>query len=479
MSTASLPSAKLPLPEMYYSPGDRSYWRRNDRNQWIAVNEGSAIRYIRSVGYSDAGPGQISASDRCLLNIQASNSVDYVGPLAGHPAGLHQIRGRQVLVTNSPEIIQPAPGDWPVLAQLLNRLLGPEQLVYFHGWMKQGYRSVSTNQWMAGQVLVLAGPRGAGKSLVQRLITKMLGGRVAKPYQFLTDKTTFNGDHFGAEHLMIEDEAESPEIRVRRHLGANIKAMAVNEDHSCQARYQSAVALTPRWRVSISLNDEPERLLVLPPLDQDVGDKLMLLKVNLCPMPMPTDTPEQQRAFWDTLMAEIPAYLHFLQEFVVPPNLVAPRYGITHFHHPDLVEGLTGTSPETALLGLIDQHRNWRAEANPWEGTSNQIEGALMNNDQTAYRAGQLLKHTNSCGTYLGRLARQPNPRVSHRKVNGITQWTIEPPPGLWAEAPSAADRGMVPSLLTEQSAIRTPRLDAPRDGDPYGLPAVRNPELN
>jgi hypothetical protein len=38
--------------------------------------------------------------------------------------------------------------------------------------------------------------------------------------------------------------------------------------------------LKPFWRLSITLNDEPENLLILPPLDESLGDKIMLLRAQ-------------------------------------------------------------------------------------------------------------------------------------------------------------------------------------------------------
>ena len=49
--------------------------------------------------------------------------------------------------------------------------------------------------------------------------------------------------------------------------------------------------------MSLSLNDDPERLQVLPPLDIDVRDKIIVLKVIKARMPMPTGSPELDARF--------------------------------------------------------------------------------------------------------------------------------------------------------------------------------------
>ena len=61
----------------------------------------------------------------------------------------------------------------------------------------------------------------------------------------------------------------------------------------------------------MSVNDEPENLMVLPPIDDSIEDKLIILRASKSPMPMPTATLEQRKAFWETLeerTAGVPAF---------------------------------------------------------------------------------------------------------------------------------------------------------------------------
>ncbi len=65
----------------------------------------------------------------------------------------------------------------------------------------------------------------------------------------------------------------------------------------CHAKHREPLTLTPFWRLSISVNDEPENLMVLPPIDESLGDKMILLKARRTEMPMPTGTTEERDAF--------------------------------------------------------------------------------------------------------------------------------------------------------------------------------------
>jgi hypothetical protein len=192
--------------------------------------------------------------------------------------------------------------------------------------------------------------------------------------------------------------------------------------------------------MSLSLNDDPERLQVLPPLDIDVRDKIIVLKVIKARMPMPSGSPELDARFWNQLMLEMPAFLHHLEQWQVPNELADSRYGITPYQHPEIVEKLEQTTPELRLLELIDRQVFHNpstplnhARLEPWEGSSTTLETRLVNPpSRIIHEARKLLTWQNSCGTYLGRLEDSESEhivgRVRSHKRNGLTVWTIQPP---------------------------------------------------
>jgi hypothetical protein len=370
--------------------------------------------------------------DDAKRKIQRNQDVVYAGPVAGLMQGFHQILGQNILVTQSPKIPRAVAGSWDTLRQVLENLLKNEefdQTLHFYGWMKCAYQSLSSGRHTPGQCLAIAGPPDAGKSLIQNLTTIVLGGRVAKPYQFMTGKTQFNAEMFGAEHLMIEDESASTDNRTRATLGSFIKMVTVNRTQSCHGKNKQAFTLTPWWRLTISVNEETEHLMVLPHLDESVNDKMMLLKAFKKQMPMPTETPEEKAAFWATLESEVPAFLDFLINWQIPEELRDSRFGIKTFHHPELVAALSELQPEIRMLNIIDHGLiNIRA-GHEWTGAAVELQRELTEKDgKMAYEARQLFAWTNACGTYLGRLEKQFPERFARRVINGVTIWAIQPP---------------------------------------------------
>jgi hypothetical protein len=422
-----------PAHDYCFDAGRNLYWIRNERGAWIAFNETQFKRELRQRGVSPIVPksSHVSPLDECLLGIQHNFDVHYSGALAGYQAGVYDMGERRILVTESPRIIEPKRGTWPKLHSFIGGLLKDpvfDQARYLYGWLKVAYEAMRAHQRRPGQVLVEAGVHDCGKSLLQNIITLILGGRSARPYQFMSGLTPFNSDLFEAEHLMIEDEQASTDIRARRNFGAQLKNMTVIDWQRCHAKNRVPISLTPFWRLTISVNDEPENLMVLPPIDDSIEDKLIILRTSKSAMPMPTATLDQRKMFWETLERELPAFLHFLVEWEIPQELLSERFGIAHFHHPEILQAIDALAPEFRLLSLIDD-RLFLGGDDVWEGTAEELERFLTGDDSTCkFEARRLFTFNTACGVYLARLSKKHPYRVSRKFRHGQSIWRIDCP---------------------------------------------------
>lgn len=427
----------LPTPprEVYFDFTRNCYWTRNQRGGWISVNESQLKRMLRKEGVSpDRSHGShVSPLDERLLQIQEAMDVYYAGPLAGHFSGTHLAGEKRILVTESPQLIEAKEGEWPILKALIKGLLvegDVDQRDYLYAWLKIALESLAAGRPRPGQCLVLCGPHACGKSLLQAIITKLLGGRSAKPYQYMSGATPFNADLFEAEHLMIEDDQSSTDIRARRSFGAKLKEFTVNTTQRLHAKNRQAInGLEPNWHLSITLNDEPENLMVLPPLDDSLEDKFILLRAFKKQMPMPTDTLIGRNAFWARLQTELPAFAHFLKSWKIPVKLQSDRFGVTHFHHPELVKEINNLAPEEKLLTLIDAALFSTPAAGAWSGSAEQLRTKLKNSEHCdSNEVRRLLDWPSACGVYLGRLAKRYPGRVQADRSSKFRGWIIRPP---------------------------------------------------
>ncbi|MEI8290580.1 MAG: hypothetical protein WCH99_14010 [Verrucomicrobiota bacterium] len=458
----------IPLPPVYYHATEASYWRGDHSGRWIKINESYAKNFIADYGYSKCPevPGANSEVESCVMRVQERQNIAYAGSLAGHDAGFYRAGENQILVTDSPMFITPKAGTWPTLNALFSSMLDDDEISqcsqwpYFMGWIKSAMNSFRARRWTASQMLAMAGPVGSGKSLTQNLLTVMFGGRCAKPYQFMMGATNFNAHMFGAEHQVLEDESERVDIRSRRNFAANIKTILTGRDQNCHGKNKTALILQPRWRMSLSLNDDAERLQVLPPLDSDVRDKIIILKAHKADMPLPTGTPELDAVFWNTMVAELPAFLHAIDQWEIPAELADARYGIRAYHHPEIVAKLEQTAPELRLMELIDRVifgvgepvLDYSRVPAPFVGSAMEIENKLVGKFSTVqYEARNLLTWQNATGAYLGRLRESTvdyvRGRVASRIRMGQTIWTIQPPVREEAQAPVPDDEQGLPEV--------------------------------
>lgn len=413
--------------QIFYNGASKGFLAPDDRGGWVSLSETQIKRLLRSKGVEkNVQKGElVSEIENELLMIQTTQNVDYSGPLAGHYAGVLQIANHRILATESPTIIEPKEGDWSTYKTIIEGLLGAEQLPFFYGWVKVAYESLRAGVRTPGQAMAMAGPRNGGKSLIQNLLTPIFGGRCSRPYEYMTAVSPFNSHLFGAEHLMVEDEAPSTDLRARRAFGAQIKSITVNLEAQCHAKGQTPIMLRPFWRLSITLNDEPENLMVLPPMDESLFDKLTLFKTNYQEMPMPTASPSDRSAFWEKLVSELPAFLAFLAQWQIPPEMVSQRFGVIHYHHHEIMEALNELAPEHRLLSLIDGYL-FNGLDPSWTGTAEQLERSFTNSESKCrFEASQLFKFNVACGTYLGRLAKRYPKRFEHERNGSIRTWTI------------------------------------------------------
>lgn len=421
------------LSDSYFDAGRNMYWIRSYRTNWIALNETQFKRVLRQRGVSPKVPegAYVSALDESLIDVQQGCDVHYAGALAGYKTGVYEMGERRVLVTESPSLLEPKAGDWPTLAAVVSGLLSDancNQEPYLHGWLKIAFESLRAGCRRPGQALVLAGVHGCGKSLLQNLITRILGCRSARPYQFMSGVTPFNSDLFEAEHLVIEDEQASTDIRARRNFGAQLKNITVVDSQRCHAKNRVAITLAPFWRLSVTVNDEPENLMVLPPIDDSIEDKLIILRASKFEMPMPTATLEQRKAFWNRLESELPAFLDYLTRWKIPQELSSERFGITHFHHPEILQAIDNLAPEFRLLRLIDDELFAGDISEQWQGTAEQLERTLCSDtSRCRVEARKLFTFNTACGVYLGRLAKRNPKRFGCEHTRNGNQWTIKP----------------------------------------------------
>ena len=309
---------------------------------------------------------QLSEADRVLQHTMKERRLEMsIASLAGYPAGIHDMNGMRCLVRTSPRLVVPKEGEWGTVKALIDAKLdlsksnGPNQVSYFHGWMKialEGLYQGGPGNFRPGQCCVFAGPRDSGKSRLQhQVITGLLGGRSADPGPYLFGRTDFNGEMFSAEHLMMEDPASGTKTIDRVFFGEMLKQLVVNDTQRLHRKREDAMVVSPFFRTTISINDDPDKMRVLPLLTRDLKDKVMLFLISDSPLPVATTTLAERAEFRRVIAAELPAYAWWLLNvFEIEPAQRSVRFGVKEWHHPGLATELFDDTPAAELLQLID-----------------------------------------------------------------------------------------------------------------------------
>ena len=428
-----------PPPVDYYDSNASKFLICNDAGRWLPFSVADYKRHLRSRGLNvKPETGELlSEADEVILDVQNHRDVSFHGPICGRSAGPLFENGSRVLVTEDMKLPEPVPGNCSTIKAVFEGLLmtkeeleiGRKQLHTVYGWLKSSVEALRAGKEQQQQALAMCGPAGCGKSLTQHLLTEMLAGRSAKAERYFSGKTPFNADLFAAEHLILEDEHCSTRITDRLKLGASLKQHCVGATTaSLHTKHKTAVNLPAWWRVSITLNDDPEAMMVLPPLDEHIADKIILLRASHFKFPLSMETNAERSAFRQKFVQEIPAFLYFLlQEWEIPENCADHhRYNVKTFHHPELKETLESLSPEAELADFLQEvYGQEGGRGNKTELDANTIEVQLRDWDKR--RSEKLFTFRNSCGTYLGRLARKGGDLVKSKRTEDKRSWIIFP----------------------------------------------------
>jgi len=435
------------LPECFFDLG-RQRFLVPANGEWIPVTDTRVNVHFKAAGFSDEmrDAFQVTVLERALQRVVMEKNVKYAGPIAGYWPGPAEFLGRKVLVTEGPKMIEPKKGDWPKLRGVLEAMLKTSttegedlstvQWDLFCAWAKTAIEALRDKTFRPGLALTLCGPHSSGKTQLAGILAECLGGRSANPYAWMAGKTNFNAELLGCEVLIADDEASETDFKSRQQLGQRVKQICVGGAVRIEGKGATAGAWRPFWRLVMLLNEEPQDLKVLPPMEEGVKDKFLMLKVAAFTWP---NDPAAFAALRTAITAELPAFVYYLtHDFKVPKELASARYGVRDWQHPDLLFDLEDLHPWRRLLELIDhvrpwaitagQHDEWIEGANgdEWEGTVQDLYALLESHSPD--RAQRALRGLQGAGMDLKSAQRRLPQRIGDRKSGGHKIWLIRKP---------------------------------------------------
>lgn len=395
------------LDEYWYEESSGDFWLKNEAGEWIALGIAGLTRHLKKRGKRDkAMPHEaLSPAEEVIRNVEQNRRVEMAGVFAGWQQGFRVISGRRCLVARELPKITPVKGEWPTLKAFFDGLLvGKEPLHddaegmqeidqrdHFYSWLQHLMQCYQGNIIDSGLAFCLAGEPDSGKSRLAMILRWLLGERVAKPYAFMIGRDNFNRDMFEAVLQLVDDETADTNLNARLKFAAEIKKVVANDEVKQRGMHKDGFAVNVLRRLVVLVNLEANRLMVMPPIDGDIKDKLLMLKgyrrpkppfeittdtppEEACwPMPMPTRTPAEKAALRDRWRAELPAFLWWLlEEYKMPSHVSGGRFGPRDWQHPQILERLEQFSPHVRLWQLLDSSKvifhKWEIGTDPFNG---------------------------------------------------------------------------------------------------------------
>ncbi len=365
-----------PTPEMYYYPsGKKSYFWLGSEGGFTYGGKDDALEELKRLGFASYTlPGSNLPEDRACLAAIINKPIGYAGGIAGMRAGLHRINGKDILVTRSPDLIEPKPGPWPVISGFLHSRLdcGRQsetglQTDILLDWLALSARQLYLNggAHCPAQILSLIGPRRRGKdALATEIIAPLLGGRTTKPIENFKGKTRFSEDLAASEVWLVSDELDEVSPQAKRGLEEAFKQTAVSPTIRLESKFGAVESVPCYRRLVVTCNDDEVSMEYFPSLRENFSDKLIMLDVLGDPF-FGDGTAYATFASWKAAVtAELPQFVHYLlHEHVIAESRRCPHYGVRSYLNPYLTGVLLELTPTTPLHEIINNSVIWDSEA--------------------------------------------------------------------------------------------------------------------
>lgn len=429
--------------DMWKAGGAKGAWLiRPPGGECVEVDKGNLKLISRAHGISMAKPenGPMSEFDRLLYHVLTTRGVEcVVDKLAGAREGVREFNGARVYVKRGPRLVSPREGSWEAIRALVEGVLCAQAMV-FYGWLKIAVQALRAGVLRPGQLLILIGPRGSGKSRIQHwIITELLGGKSEDPSGYMIGDTDFNEELFGAVHLLMEDPALREDAEAKTRFAARMKELTVNDKRRLHPKGSKALSFAPLWRPTLSLNDD--EIGVLPFVSESLEDKLIILKAHHYEPPLGSGSNEERAAWEKQIHDELPAFLAWLLALEIPAELRDQRFGVRYYIAPEISAELHDLSPDARVLEALDLEL-WADEhggRTPWTGNPTELCRILHHaSSLCSHEARSLFRGPSPLGKILRRLTKTRPERVSFSRTGAKRAYCIAPEE--WRETSPAGD---------------------------------------
>ena len=403
----------------YYHDRDRNtYCRKDEQGVWnTSMRKEDVTTDLKIAGlWTKAGKGErASQTEIALSQIRNRKGIDGVFPAFFCNEDIVDIHGMRYVNTSRAKLFQPAEksGSWGEgflkMAAYFDFVFGQVQLPYLLGWLAYFYKSALKGKVVQGQAVFVAGGVDGGKTFFGDAFLQQIFGATGDATKYLTGEDQFNMSLFSSPIWTVNDAVATTDNRSRNKFSQFIKAVVANRKFIMRGMRREGVKLPWNGRVVVSMNDDPESIRMLPSLDLSIKDKIILLKAQSGFKDFPTD---------EEIAAELSSFCAYLRDYEYQENVwVGGRFGISPYHHPDLIAAAEDASDTQGAEEIIAMWREIHfgpgedgAKENEWMGTSSELLRDMLNMETLKEIAKKQFKSSSAMGTYLGKIIKGGSP---------------------------------------------------------------------
>jgi hypothetical protein len=313
----------------------------------------------------------LSEAQRALFQIHTSKRVEAPVPFCFVKDRIVKHEGRTYFNTSRVQPIEPSEkeGEWgehfPAIAEWLETMFGEEQLKWELAWLSYAYQGALKGQPRKGHAHFLVGPPNCGKTLYNTQILGNLFGGHMKCSEYLIGRTEFNDHLFETGFWTVDDEAGSGgEAHVQ--FSSRVKEFVANDSFVVNAKFKKSGRVFWRGRLSITLNNDPVSMRMIPDLDMSTRDKLMIFSCNTFD--------KFTKDFRDRVVAELPHFAAWLDDYKIPEEISDVRFGVKAFICETVNSTSQADSRYSHIQEILDIFKDRQLdEGDEWQGTCSEL----------------------------------------------------------------------------------------------------------
>jgi hypothetical protein len=423
----------------YYEAGSGDYALYVSK-VWQTYNKDNMLMRLKVGGISHRiKPGQTATdAEQVLMLIQETRRVAGAAPFMFNKSAVVDYNGVKFLNTAAQDVVlHPADratkADFPWLALFFDHIFddtpvrGNVARDYFFAWLQRFYLAALNGEPRLGQMMLIAGPPGQGKSFLSVRVMKSIFGLASDASNYLLEGKGFNKE-LGCVNLWnVDDSKSTATYSDHKRFSEMLKKHVASPELTYQPKYVDAVTLTWFGRICMTCNDDSDSLGIVPQLDGSILDKIMLIKCSTWRAKFGTLKENDEM-----LERELPYFLRWLVDWTAPIGVLDstnPRYGVHSYHHPDLVEAARDSSPDHRFVEVLEA---WRPEAlrvsppgvRVWTGSTTDL---IMSINSDPSLASVMRSYTPvAVGRIMAKIRDYYTPLSKVVKTAGITRYHID-----------------------------------------------------